>query len=389
MGELFHVNSDGFILKDFLCRTNVNNYALIPQELTGGSYDVPCSILVYNYNDFDENQSFQIFFHYRTYLYVTIQGTDNEPEHSTFYIDNIVTQYKFKKNKIKSIHDLPQKEKDIIIEKVNDTLFIDKIGYIDKADLEFVDSNLDDACNDNMDGYTILEHELSDEIIPYGIYQENPLIPAEHDDDIYEDNWRHKWAIEKGHPQLELIGTCSSSNEHDTHILSDLETIPGVTLNSHSKKIAINDTCMTDKGFSSKYMYKNVSVSGKPLYINSDGTIGLSGSSKRYKNSISTNLTEISDPHGLYDIDIVQYKYNDTYFSSPNDEGIGKYFIGFIAENIAEKFKDGATFDKDKLPDGWDIRYMFPAALKLIQEQHAEIELIKKQLQQLRENITP
>lgn len=389
MGELFHVNSDGFILKDFLCRTNVNNYALIPQELTGGSYDVPCSILVYNYNDFDENQSFQIFFHYRTYLYVTIQGTDNEPEHSTFYIDNIVTQYKFKKNKIKSIHDLPQKEKDIIIEKVNDTLFIDKIGYIDKADLEFVDSNLDDACNDNMDGYTILEHELSDEIIPYGIYQENPLIPAEHDDDIYEDNWRHKWAIEKGHPQLELIGTCSSSNEHDTHILSDLETIPGVTLNSHSKKIAINDTCMTDKGFSSKYMYKNVSVSGKPLYINSDGTIGLSGSSKRYKNSISTNLTEISDPHGLYDIDIVQYKYNDTYFSSPNDEGIGKYFIGFIAENIAEKFKDGATFDKDKLPDGWDIRYMFPAALKLIQEQHAEIESIKKQLQQLREHITP
>ncbi len=135
-------------------------------------------------------------------------------------------------------------------------------------------------------------------------------------------------------------------------------------------------------------MYHNVSVSGKPLYINSDGTIGLSGSSKRFKNSISTTLTEISDPHGLYDIDIVQYKYNDDYFSSPNDDGIGKYFIGFIAEEVAEKFKDGATFDKDNLPDGWDVRFMFPAALKLIQEQHTEIETIKKQLQQLKEGGT-
>ena len=59
-----------------------------------------------------------------------------------------------------------------------------------------------------------------------------------------------------------------------------------------------------------------------------------------------------------------------------------------IAEEVAEKFKDGATFDKDNLPDGWDVRYMFPAALKLIQEQHAEIETIKKQLQTLKEDTT-
>lgn len=122
-------------------------------------------------------------------------------------------------------------------------------------------------------------------------------------------------------------------------------------------------------------------VSGKSLYINSDGLIGLSSSSKRFKNSISTTLSEVSNPHGLYDIDIVQYKYNNDYFSSPNDEGIGKYFIGFIAENVAEKFKDGATFDNNGLSDGWDIRYMFPAALKLIQEQYHDIQELKKNAQ--------
>lgn len=154
-------------------------------------------------------------------------------------------------------------------------------------------------------------------------------------------------------------------------------------------RAANNEESYYDFYFSKFYGIKSPAtyedkVSGKALYINSEGLIGLSSSSARFKNSISTNLTEVSDPHGLYDIEIVQHKYNDDYFSSPNDEGIGKYFIGFIAENVAEKFRDGATFDKDGLPDGWDIRYMFPAALKLIQEQHKEIDKLKEQIESIK-----
>lgn len=389
MGDFFRVSNDGFILKDFPYRKKINNYTLNKQNLAS-MYSDPCRIYIYNYKDFEENQTFCIFLHYSTHMDVTIREPDGEHSYSTFYLDNIICQYRIKAGNIKSIRNLSQEENTRFVQKINDAILIDNIGYIDKQDWEFVDSNLEDACNDCMDGYVILEHELTDDFTHYGIYQENPLIPNGYNDDTYEDEWNHEWNVETGRPKLELIGVHSSSYVYNEkiHVLSDITTISGMTLNSYNKRITINDTCITDKGFTSKYMHDHITVSGKALYIGSDGTIGLTGSSKRFKNSISTNLTEISDPHGLYDIDIVQYKYNDDYFSSPNDEGMGKYFIGFIAEEVAEKFKDGATFDKDNLPDGWDIRYMFPAALKLIQEQHTEIESIKKQLQQLKEDNT-
>lgn len=192
---------------------------------------------------------------------------------------------------------------------------------------------------------------------------------------------RNNYSIQFGGNLNSEPGNCYPGT---TIIVPDnYDTISTTIIDFDGIRSANNDIPTYDFYFSRFYGIKSPTtysdkVSGKSLYINSDGLIGLSSSSKRFKNSISTTLSKVSDPHGLYDIDIVQYKYNNDYFSSPNDEGIGKYFIGFIAENVAEKFKVGATFDKEGLPDGWDIRYMFPAALKLIQEQYYSIQELQK-----------
>lgn len=143
--------------------------------------------------------------------------------------------------------------------------------------------------------------------------------------------------------------------------------------------------------FSKQYImhpntYTRNITDGKEVYINSNGLLGTSSSSKRYKNSISNKLTDVSDPHGLYKIDVVQFKYNNNYFSSvSNDKDIEKMHIGLIAEDVEKFFPDGATFDEDGEPNGWSLRYMFPAALKLIQEQHKEIQKLHKDVESIKQ----
>lgn len=128
---------------------------------------------------------------------------------------------------------------------------------------------------------------------------------------------------------------------------------------------------------------KNI-TDGKEVYIGSNGLFGTSSSSKRYKNSISNKLTDVSDPHGLYEIDVVQFKYNRDYLSS-DDKDAEKKYIGLIAEDVEKYFKNGVTYDDNGLPNGWSLRYMFPAALKLIQEQHKELISLKKQMKSMKQ----
>lgn len=362
MGDYFTVNCDGFTLKDCSYRKSIDNYFLDGGNITQidghSDFDFPSRIYVYNYKALPYNQPFYIAFHCSAQLYVTFKDSSVEDDiHNIFGLEYV---YCVRKSQIKNITDLADAKNTVLTDNVIGKLVLENIGYINCNELELVKSNYEEVRDEDLFGFPPVSTCEIRNPKCNGIYQEET--------------------------KLELLGVCDSAS---VYILSDISSLneTGMYIDSHSNIIKINNTSMTGKGISSKYIYNNVTVSGKPLYINSSGTIGLAGSSKRFKNSISTRLTEISDPHGLYDIDVVQYKYNDNYFSSPSDEGIGKYFIGFIAEDIAEKFQDGATFDKDHLPDGWDIRYMFPAALKLIQEQHTEIETIKKQLQQLKEEL--
>lgn len=104
-----------------------------------------------------------------------------------------------------------------------------------------------------------------------------------------------------------------------------------------------------------------------------------SGSSHRYKHDISPVYNADLDPHKLYDIDVCQYKYNLNYIDE-DDQRYNQDVIGFIAEDIYEKYPVAADIGAFGQVNDWNLRFIVPPMLQLIQEQHKEIEILKSSL---------
>lgn len=119
--------------------------------------------------------------------------------------------------------------------------------------------------------------------------------------------------------------------------------------------------------------------SGDDAVLTSTGYIRrkASGSSKRFKNSISYELTDDMNPEKLYDVSIVRFKYNKDYLSEKNDSRYDTPLIGMIAEDMDAHYPQACDYDEQGRPKGWNEHYIIPAMLKLIQDQHKEIEELK------------
>lgn len=122
--------------------------------------------------------------------------------------------------------------------------------------------------------------------------------------------------------------------------------------------------------------------SGSTLTINSSGTIKRSSSSRKLKENIKSELK--TDVKALYDIKVVQFKYKEGVLEE-TDEWYGKNIIGFIAEQVNEVFPEGVIHSGKNFEncDDWNPRTIIPAMLKLIQEQHEEIESLKEKVVRL------
>ena len=105
-------------------------------------------------------------------------------------------------------------------------------------------------------------------------------------------------------------------------------------------------------------------------------------SSRRFKNSISTDIIKELNPHLLYNIEFTQFKYNDDYLSK-EDQRSNKLVPGFIAEQVYEYYPIAVELDEEGIPKDWNVRYIVPPMLALIQEQHKEIEELKQRVQEL------
>lgn len=86
------------------------------------------------------------------------------------------------------------------------------------------------------------------------------------------------------------------------------------------------------------------------------------------------------DVEKLYDVPVVQFKFNEDYLSS-EDERYGKDIIGLIAEDVEAVLP--IAVDHDREHPMWNILILVPAMLKLIQKQHNEIELLKEKVNAL------
>lgn len=107
-------------------------------------------------------------------------------------------------------------------------------------------------------------------------------------------------------------------------------------------------------------------------------------SSRRYKHNIRP-LAEINGltPEKLYDIIVYGFRYNDNYLPA-DDQRYGVDIPGFIAEDVHEKIAVACDLDDEGRPEMWNIQIMFPLAVKLIQDQHKEIENLKSRVERLK-----
>ena len=135
-------------------------------------------------------------------------------------------------------------------------------------------------------------------------------------------------------------------------------------------------TCTTASTTSAANTY--ISADGQGIVAKTSKT-----SSRRFKDSITTDLDEELNPEHLYNVDVVQFKYKKDYFTNTDDIRYRKNMIGLIAENVYDNYKIAADWHVDEesgkvLVDAWNEQYIVPAMLKLIQEQHKEIEKLKQ-----------
>lgn len=106
------------------------------------------------------------------------------------------------------------------------------------------------------------------------------------------------------------------------------------------------------------------------------------GSSKRWKHDITTDINSELNPQRLYDVEVVQFKFNDDVID-PDDERYGKDMVGFIAEQVSDVAYNYASHDKEGNCTDWNSRQMIPAMLKLIQEQKQQIDELTERVKVL------
>ncbi len=57
--------------------------------------------------------------------------------------------------------------------------------------------------------------------------------------------------------------------------------------------------------------------------------------------------------------------------------GDGRLVPGFVAEEVAQVYPVAAALDLDGAPIDWDVRYLMPGLLALVQDQHRRITALE------------
>lgn len=130
---------------------------------------------------------------------------------------------------------------------------------------------------------------------------------------------------------------------------------------------------------------KNARTTASPnCYIDTLGQFyKTSGSSKRFKNNIQPLRNEELDPSHLYDVQVVQYRLKEEY-NTKDDCRYGKTILGLVAEDVYKKYPICSDYHIDKdgqvVCDDWNLRFVVPAMLKLIQNQKHQIDVLEKRI---------
>lgn len=118
-------------------------------------------------------------------------------------------------------------------------------------------------------------------------------------------------------------------------------------------------------------------------------------SSRKLKKNITTQFCDDLDPAKLYDIDVVQFEYNDLYEEKfnpdPNDTRYREKLLGVLIEDLDEVWPLAVDKPLDTKDDEttWtrnDV-HLIPPMLKLIQDQKHEIDELRSEIEELKSTV--
>ena len=141
------------------------------------------------------------------------------------------------------------------------------------------------------------------------------------------------------------------------------------------------DKCIFEYGqrIINTHLLNNTSSSGSQLRLAESGEITkYASSSKKYKHHITPEISKELNPNRLYSLPVIQFQYNNDYLSR-DDQRYGKNIIGFLAEDVYETYPIACNL-KDGKPEVPEYNMLIAPMLKLIQEQHEEIENLKQRI---------
>ena len=125
-------------------------------------------------------------------------------------------------------------------------------------------------------------------------------------------------------------------------------------------------------------------TSGWNCYIDQNNykVSALSSSSKRYK-ILGASLPE-EFIENLYNIEPIMARYKKGYLAK-GDERVDAEFPMFIAEDVDKYFPLAVDHNTDGLPENWNERIMIPAMFAMIKSQKSEIDLLKQELNEIKQ----
>lgn len=145
------------------------------------------------------------------------------------------------------------------------------------------------------------------------------------------------------------------------------------------KQIYVDGKAYLTGGINSTGVYNNTTTRSANVYIDGSGNFWhVTSSSKRYKEEIKK--VRDFDYRQILDAEVYQYRYCKDYVDDHDLK------IGFVVEQLQESFPEAVQYEND-LPEMWNINTMFPALVKVVQDQQEEIELLKEEVKDLRSEI--
>lgn len=175
-------------------------------------------------------------------------------------------------------------------------------------------------------------------------------------------------------------------------------TLNGTTVSASSTVYSMIGLSTSDNllignnAFAGVYLYavrKNTTTAAANMLIAASPEHKLylsTASSRRYKKDIVSLQSQELQAQKLYDLPVRQFKYKESYLSS-EDKRFNMDVPGFIAEEVYEYYPIAAELKENNEPEDWNVRYIVPPMLALVQEQHKDIEQLKEEIQELKSEI--